>query len=64
MSVTLESSLNSLKLALAQMGSAGAAGQASTVLATSAVTGAVATPNTASGSSISLTRSAVQQLDL
>jgi hypothetical protein len=64
MSVTLESSLNSLKLALAQLGSAGAAGQASAVSATSAVTGAVATPNTASASSISLTRSAVRQLDL
>ena len=64
MSVTLESSLNSLKLALAQLGSTGAAGQASAVSATSAVTGAAATPNTTSSSSISLTRSAVRQLDL
>ncbi len=70
MTVSLESSLNSLKLALAQFGTSSAAGQATAVPATNAVLGATGTANPYSAnaanttSSISLTQSGARQLDL
>lgn len=64
MSVTLESSLNSLKLALAQFGTASAAGQAAAAPEANALPGTVATPHANTSSSISLAQSAERRLDL
>ena len=64
MTVTLESSLNSLKLALAQVGTTGAAGQVAAAPAANAVLGAGATQNQNTTSSISLTQAVTRQLDL
>lgn len=64
MTVSLESSLNSLKLALAQYGTASAAGQAAPVPATNALTGTAAMPGSGTSAALSLTQSAVRQLDL
>ena len=64
MTVTLESSLNSLKLALAQVGTTGAAGQVAAAPAANAVLGAGPTQNQNTTSSISLTQAATRQLDL
>ncbi len=64
MTVSLESSLNSLKLALARYGTTSAAGQAAAVPAASLSSGIAATADSTSSYDSSLTRSAVRQLDL
>ncbi|MFM8468081.1 MAG: hypothetical protein ACKOAO_11030 [Oxalobacteraceae bacterium] len=64
MSITLESSLNSLKLALAQFGRTGSAGQAAAVSAATAIPGVATTADTNSSAAIGLNSSAIRQLDL
>ncbi len=64
MTVTLESSLNSLKLALAQIGTTSAAGQAAAVPAANAVLGTGVTPGATNDYASRLSQSTVRQLDL